>query len=212
MKGLRRIISISFHKIFPAEYWFYVMSQRKTLLTLGNFENLLTARRLRFFLENWKEPTKGPFILKLFLGYQIPLLSDPTQFSSFSEIQMKKEEKIIVDQKIEKMLEKQAIKLLKPSKDQFLSTLFLVTKKDTGHRPVINFKKLNRYIHTNTSNGRSISSERNSPEDRLYVQDRFKRRLFCSTLSFKLPKIYQIRMEREYLSVCQSLCFGLSTD
>ena len=44
------------------------------------------------------------------------------------------------------MLEKQAIKLLKPSKDQFLSTLFLVTKKDTGHRPVINFKKLNRYI------------------------------------------------------------------
>ena len=44
------------------------------------------------------------------------------------------------------MLEKQAIKLVQPSKDRFLSTLFLVTKKDTGYRPVINLKKLNRYI------------------------------------------------------------------
>ena len=44
------------------------------------------------------------------------------------------------------MLEKQEIKLVQPSKDQFLSSLFLVTKKDAGYRPVINLKKLNRYI------------------------------------------------------------------
>ena len=44
------------------------------------------------------------------------------------------------------MLEKQAVKLVQPSKYHFLSILFLVAKKDTGHRPVINFKNLNRYI------------------------------------------------------------------
>ena len=44
------------------------------------------------------------------------------------------------------MLGKQAIELTQPSKDQFLSTIFLVTKKDTGHRPVPNLKKLNQYI------------------------------------------------------------------
>ena len=50
-------------------------------------------------------------------------------------------------------------------------------------------------------NGRSISFEENSPEERLYVQDRLKGRFFCSFPSFKLPEIYQVQMERESLSV-----------
>ena len=84
------------------------------MLTLGNLENLPAAGCLRFFLENWKKLTNDPFILKVVQGYQKPLLSEPTQFCSASEIQM---EQIIVDQEIEKMLEKQVIKLLQPSKD-----------------------------------------------------------------------------------------------
>ena len=54
-------------------------------------------------------------------------------------------------------------------------------------------------------NGRSISFERNSPEERLYVQDRFKGRLFCSSPLFKLPETYQVEMERECLSVSMPL-------
>ena len=115
-------------------------------MTLGNLENLSAAGRLRFFLENWKKLTHDTFILKVVQGCQIPLLSEPTQFSSPSEVQTKQEEQILVDQEIEKMLEKQAIKSVQPSKDQFLSTLFLVTKKDGGYRPVVNLKNLNWYI------------------------------------------------------------------
>ena len=59
---------------------------------------------------------------------------------------MNQEEQILVDQEIKNVLEKQAIKLVQLSKDQFLSTLFLVAKKDTEHHPVINLKKLNWYI------------------------------------------------------------------
>ena len=45
----------------------------KTLMTLGNLENLPAACRLRFFLENWKKLTNDSFILKVAQGYQIPL-------------------------------------------------------------------------------------------------------------------------------------------
>ena len=106
----------------------------KTLMTLGNLENLPAACRLRFFLENWKKLTNDSFILKVAQGYQIPLLSETTQFSSPSEVQIKQEEQILVDQDIEKMLEKQAIKLVQPSKDRFLRTFFIFTKKDAGYR------------------------------------------------------------------------------
>ena len=88
-----------------------------------------SCSRLSFFLENWKKLTNDPFILKVVQRYLIPLLSEPTQFSSPAEIQMKREEQILVDQEIEKMLEKQAIKLVQPSKDRFLNALFLVAKE-----------------------------------------------------------------------------------
>ena len=103
-------------------------------MTLGNLENLPAACRLRFFLENWKKLTNDSFILKVAQGYQIPLLSETTQFSSPSEVQITQEEQILVDQDIEKMLEKQAIKLVQPSKDRFLRTFFIFTKKDAGYR------------------------------------------------------------------------------
>ena len=44
------------------------------------------------------------------------------------------------------MLQKGAIIEVLPCKDQFLSPVFLVPKKDRGNRPVINLKKLNQYI------------------------------------------------------------------
>ena len=94
-----------------------------------DLENRPAAGRLRFFLENWKKLTNDPFILKVVQRYLMPLLSEPTQFSFPAEIQMKWEEQILVDQEIEKMLEKQAIKLVQPSKDRFLNALFLVAKE-----------------------------------------------------------------------------------
>ena len=41
------------------------------------------------------------------------------------------------------MLRKGAIQKVQPSLDQFLSSIFVIPKKDTGHRPLINLKKLN---------------------------------------------------------------------
>ena len=44
------------------------------------------------------------------------------------------------------MLRKGAIQKLKSEPGKFLSNLFLVNKKDGGHRPVINLKFLNSFI------------------------------------------------------------------
>ena len=60
---------------------------------------------------------------------------------------MIQEKTVIVDQEIQEMLKKGAIKLVASNtKNQFLSSIFIVPKKESGYRPVINLKKLNKYI------------------------------------------------------------------
>ena len=44
------------------------------------------------------------------------------------------------------MLEKQAISVVQPDKDSFLSQIFVIPKKDVGYRPVVNLKVLNKFI------------------------------------------------------------------
>ena len=50
--------------------------------------------------------------------------------------------------KSESMLEKQAIEETTPRGRGFISSIFLVPKKDSCQRPVINLKSLNRFVHT----------------------------------------------------------------
>ena len=51
-----------------------------------------------------------------------------------------------VDQEVPGMSKKGAIVVSDPKEDQFLSSLFLVKKKDGGNCPVVNLKDLNRNI------------------------------------------------------------------
>lgn len=52
----------------------------------------------------------------------------------------------LADQDIQETLRKEAIQNVKPSPDQFLSSIFVIPKKGTGHRSVINLNKLNKHI------------------------------------------------------------------
>ena len=189
-------------EILPPKIFSRIHPSIKTLLTLGNLENLPVAGRLRFFKENWKKLTNDPFILKVVQGYQIPLLPEPTQFSSPSEVQMKQEEQILVDQEIEKMLEKTNNKTSTTLKRLVSEYPFPSHQKRHRISSCYQFEKVESVHPIRTlQNGESISFERNSPEEQLYVQDRFKGRLFCSSPSFKPPEIYQVQMESESLSV-----------
>ena len=106
---------------------------------------------------------------------------------------MKQEEQILVDQEIEEMLEKQATKLVQSSKHQFLSTIFLPPKSIfTLHQKTSRISPSGQFEIGTSHTNISISFERNSPENRLCLQDRFKGCLFCNSPSFKLPEIYRV--------------------
>ena len=100
-----------------------------------------TGGSSQYFSGNWKKITSDPFIFNIVKGYQIPF-----QMSSLPLISMTPLEKVSVDQEIEQMLKKGAIKVVQQDLSLFLSSIFLVPKKDSGHCPVINLKNLNYYI------------------------------------------------------------------
>ena len=106
------------------------------------------AGRLKYFQENWKILTNDSAILDLVQGYKIPFMGrvPPCQLSPPNPLRMSSAEQQIIDQEISNMLEKGAISKATPCKNQFLSTLFIVKKRDGGNRPVINLKRLNCYI------------------------------------------------------------------
>ena len=111
---------------------------------------LLVAGRLNHFQENWKKLTSDPQTLELVEGYQILFSSQPKQTKSSNPVHLTKKEESQVELEIQAMLRKGAFRMVGKSQNQFLGPIFLVEKKDSGYRPVINLKKLNqniRYIH-----------------------------------------------------------------
>ena len=53
---------------------------------------------------------------------------------------------MLINQEVQEMLQKGAIQKEEKCQGQFLSSLFVIAKKDSGFRPVINLKALNQYI------------------------------------------------------------------
>ena len=68
-----------------------------------------------------------------------------------------------MEEEINQMLEKDAIIKADPSPDQFLSNIFIISKKDGGKRSVINSKKLHNFIHcARFRNGGFVSCKGNT--------------------------------------------------
>ena len=107
---------------------------------------LQSAGRLQHFLSNWKLLTRDQFILEMVVGIQIPFTSFPHQSRVPPLTFHNQSEQVAIDQEISEMLQKEAIQVVSPMTGEFLSSVFLVKKKDGGNRPVINFKELNSYV------------------------------------------------------------------
>jgi hypothetical protein len=76
---------------------------------------------------------------------QIPAEALPTQEVSSTDLHR---EGRVMQAEIQSMLQKQAISLVEESSKSFYSQMFLVPKKDSRQRPVINLKKLNQSVKT----------------------------------------------------------------
>ena len=84
---------------------------------------------------------------------------------------------------MENLLNKGAVEEVYPQKDQFLSNIFIVKKKDDGNRPVINLKELNQYIpflHFKMESLQSLKAL--MQKKRKHVQTRpLRRKIMCPT-------------------------------
>ena len=114
------LLNIS-HFLLPAE--FNRIHPFKTTLLPAD---IVRARRLKYLLRNWRKLLTNPLILVIVQGYTIPFTSQPKTGKPPRPIVMSKEETKLVDQEIQEMLSKGAIKITEKMENQFLSSLFLV--------------------------------------------------------------------------------------
>ena len=61
--------------LLPAK--FNYIHLRVATLFLAEITNLPKARRLKYFLRNWRKLTKDPLTLEIVQGYTIPLIFQP---------------------------------------------------------------------------------------------------------------------------------------
>ena len=111
-------------------------------------QNLPLAGRLQYFKRNWEKITQDQWVLQAIQGYKVPFTQWPYQPHPPRALHHSTEEEGLMQEEIQSMLDKQAIEKAPPRGRGFLSTLFLVPKKDGGQRPVINLKSLNKFVHT----------------------------------------------------------------
>ena len=92
--------------------------------------------------------TQDPWVLQTVQGFQLPFIGQPVQISAPPQLQMSLEQQDLASTEIQTMVEKQAITVVQPDQRGFVSQIFLVPKKDGGHRPVVNLKALNKWRST----------------------------------------------------------------
>ena len=85
-------------------------------------------------------------ILSIVHDFKIPFSQTPFQYGLPQLARVNQEERLQINSETKEMLRKGAIQQMKSKPGGFLSNLFLVNKKDRGHRPVVNLKFLNSFI------------------------------------------------------------------
>ena len=104
--------------------------------------------RLKFFFPVWERITQDPWVLEVIQGYKIELVTPPVQQSLPLAPKLSSTQEAVLEQEINNLLIKQAIHPVYPAYQGvgFISSMFVVPKKDGGNRPVVNLKPLNQYL------------------------------------------------------------------
>ena len=104
------------------------------------------AGRLKHFVNSWKMLTMDEGHLSV-VGCKKTLLQETASEANTRKYPHESSTGNVVDMEIPKILTKGAIPVVqKDEKKGFLSSLFIVGKRDEGYRLVINLKELNKHI------------------------------------------------------------------
>ena len=100
--------------------------------------------RVRHFAAYWKSFTRDSFVLRNIKGLELEFLEPIKQVKEPHMIRMNDAEKIIMDKKVQELLENETIKIVNHKKGEgFISNVFLREKRDLSHRMILNLKILN---------------------------------------------------------------------
>lgn len=112
---------------------------------MPTLSSLPSAGRLPLCISNWNQVTSDPWILQCVVGCHLELLSPPFQQSCPQTLQLSRDQQA-VQEEVDKLMSKEAISIVRTQRDQFVSRIFTVPKKDGSQRPVVNLKPLNLFI------------------------------------------------------------------
>ena len=118
----------------------------KKLVLCKKSSRLATNRKVKTFLEAWEILTKDPEILEIVKRFKILFLRNPTQERVPQMPHMGQEQADLIQVEIENMLKKEAIQQTEHQAGEFLSSIFLVGKRDGGNWPVVNLRYLKQFI------------------------------------------------------------------
>ena len=104
------------------------------------------AGNISKFYSKWLELTSDPEVLNTVKGQSIEFTSTPYQDQVPAQKKFSAEESNIIQCEINKLLQKEVVKLTSHEPGQFISTIFLRPKPDGTHRMILNLKKLNESV------------------------------------------------------------------
>ena len=105
-----------------------------------------TGRKVKVFSEKLGETVQRPSCTKYDIRLQGTLFGSTLSKQIPEARRNVREKSLLVETKIQALLEKAAIKMIHSRQDKYLSSISLVEKKDSCQRPVINLKNLNQHI------------------------------------------------------------------
>ena len=104
------------------------------------------AGNISKFYSKWLELTSDPEVLNTVNGQSIEFTTTPYQDQVPAQKKFSAEESNIIQCEINKLLQKEVVKLTSHEPGQFISTMFLRPKPDGTHRMILNLKKLNESV------------------------------------------------------------------
>ena len=119
---------------------------------------IVVAGRLGQFVNTWKVLTSNPWVLQTVKGFRIPFTSLPSQTTQPAELVFPSEQAAQVREELQSLLVKGAVVPVIGCHKGFYSNIFLVPKKNSQMRPVINLKRLNEWVITERFKMEGIST------------------------------------------------------
>ena len=110
-------------------------------------QSLQVAGRLTHFLHNRKVLSTDKRVIYTAKGFQIPFVGQPVQRCRPNAPMYSTALHLLIQERVKALLGKDAVQVCDPKpQESFYLILFLVPKKGSQMRPVINLKRLNEWL------------------------------------------------------------------